>query len=706
MNRFLTALILSSSLAVASDAPVSAQPQADLFNIFVVPSPVVSGGALSVSCTLALTEKLEKECFLFLHLEGASPQAYVNADVQLPVPVRYWQPQAKVDLGPFFISIPVDLPEGEYRLTMGLSYAEDTPLGTRYVKIPYRNRQFNNWTVAKIVVRKRPYCLESSYQSQECRIAIAGPLEKIFPEKKYCILDDDRKKETVSLSAAQGEYESFQIVLIPGANDLHNVKVDIGDLHSKENDAMIPREQVAVFKVGYVETKKPYYNTARVGSWPDPLVPLEDGLTVKNDSVQPLWITVYIPYRSPAGIYSGTIAIQTSEKVSQKISLRVKVRDFSIPERSSLKTAFDLYEYLIRMRYPKRQEETESQWRLRIESVLEKHYLDMLKHRISPIHNVRNPELKGSQNRDYILDFEEFDKKAEFYLARGQTCFGIAKEWPSGDTGTWSDVWYGYTSADAAVGVFRSYGRHLEEKGWLDISYAYIFDETFLRVKEFTSLVHQGHQGIKNLVTMIPEDGYPDVDIWCVRINNFSRPIIGEFKAKGKEIWMYVAGTTRPFPNLNLDVPALEHRIIPWMCWKYNVNGLLYWCVNFWHTTNPWEDPMTIREQNGVGSLYYPDPREESFIGSLRLEVLRDGLEDYEYLALLARRLKEVKEKGLAGSCPEAVKEAEIITAVDKRIVESMAYYTRDNKAILEEREKMGDLIETIGLVLTRNTAP
>jgi hypothetical protein len=84
------------------------------------------------------------------------------------------------------------------------------------------------------------------------------------------------------------------------------------------------------------------------------------------------------------------------------------------------------------------------------------------------------------------------------------------------------------------------------------------------------------------------------------------------------------------------------------------MNGILYWAANFWNQTpDPWLDPVTYISGfdcsggwvlNGEGSLIYPGDRTKRYTGqpdvtgpvsSIRLELLREGIEDYEYIWML-----------------------------------------------------------------------
>jgi hypothetical protein len=112
------------------------------------------------------------------------------------------------------------------------------------------------------------------------------------------------------------------------------------------------------------------------------------------------------------------------------------------------------------------------------------------------------------------------------------------------------------------------------------------------------------------------------------------------------------SGNRAPWPNNFVDYPALDVRLQFWAAWRSGAQGSLYWLVNYWSPAaecapadcpDPWRDPQSPTGDgglfgNGDGRLLYP-PREfadgrerrEGPVPSLRWELIRDGIEDYEY---------------------------------------------------------------------------
>jgi hypothetical protein len=92
-----------------------------------------------------------------------------------------------------------------------------------------------------------------------------------------------------------------------------------------------------------------------------------------------------------------------------------------------------------------------------------------------------------------------------------------------------------------------------------------------------------------------------------------------------------------------LDYPILNYRVPQWVNWINRVEGLMYWSMTAWSMAGDvWTNPATygysVYTMNGEGSLFYPG-NAVGYSGpvvSARLKVLRDGMEDYEYLKLLS----------------------------------------------------------------------
>jgi hypothetical protein len=96
--------------------------------------------------------------------------------------------------------------------------------------------------------------------------------------------------------------------------------------------------------------------------------------------------------------------------------------------------------------------------------------------------------------------------------------------------------------------------------------------------------------------------------------------------------------------NYFIDEAAAAPRLHPWMNYLYGNTGILYWATDNWARIgcDPWSETETFPTGNGDGSLVYPGRDFMGPVASIRLKMLREGLEDYELLTLLGKRLREV----------------------------------------------------------------
>jgi hypothetical protein len=519
-------------------------------------------------------------------------------------------------------------------------------------------------------------------KDSEYKVGVVDSLHKVFKFREKIPISD-----RANVYSAKNEYESFQILIYDVRKNLDNVVVDVSDLKSIDGKAKINSSFIKIKLVGYVPTKKPYYRTAYVGLWPDPLLEINK-FNVNRGNRKVLWFSVYIPDNTPSGEYRGTIEIQPEGLPYKKIPLNLHVWNFTLPKTSHLKTAFDFYPQFISKFYTRRRGEDYLEWKGRINGLIESYYLSMLRYRISPILNL-----------DPLS--ESFNARITKYLDYGISAFAIGKY-----GGTFGNNWP-KNNDSGIVTLYRRYAQILRQKDILDKAYLYTWDEGKIgnpRVREITALIHQADPELKNMVCYHgfwdsdkdPEWG-KDIDIWCFQIASYNERLKKKLETLGKEIWMYISGPDSTHPNFAIDFPAISARIIPWMCWKYNIKGLLYWCVNFWKV-NPYESAMnTDWQQNGNGLLYYPG--KDGPVASLRLELIRDGMEDYEYLYILSRLVNKAEKLKLSEVDKKIIIQAKELLNLNG-LINSLSDYSKDPQQLLKRRRDIANMIEKLSGVI------
>ena len=229
---------------------------------------------------------------------------------------------------------------------------------------------------------------------------------------------------------------------------------------------------------------------------------------------------------------------------------------------------------------------------------------------------------------------------------------------------------------------------------------------------------------------MLTEQIEPDLvggpNLWCPVSHNYDHARAEERRARGDRFWWYVCcGPKTPHAGLFIDHPATELRVWLWQTWQRKIEGVLIWSANYWtstaaypdrdHPQNPYEDPMGwvsgystdtgVRRPwgNGDGRFVYPPescadarppgPVLEGPVDSIRWEMLRDGLEDYEYLAILRHLLDE---KGGRLPADERAR-CEALLEVPEAISADMTHFTADPAPIEARRAEVAEAIETLG---------
>ena len=500
------------------------------------------------------------------------------------------------------------------------------------------------------------------------------------------------KASAVRISAARNEYEAFQLVLRPNKT-LSGVKVTPRTLVGPKK-ATIPAYNITVRNVEYLNVTEPTSADVQPGWYPDPL-PEFTPVTAKAGQNTPIWVTVYVPPKTAPGDYTGTIDI-TAPGLKLSVPVKVHVWDFELPTVSALRTA-----YGCGMSGPTTYHGAKTLEEKR--KLLDHYNREFWRHRVAPYEPYKFYEIKGTvENGRIKLDFSDFDIAIQKYFAlfNGYNLphFGM------GDT---AGMDFGDNYNQLKIEYMRMVTEHLIDKGQISKGYNYIFDEPtpedYPKVKHAAELCRMADQRIKVLLTEQVEDeliGY--VDIWVPVLSAYDEAKSKARQQAGEEVWWYVCcGPHHPYPNNFIDYPAIDHRILHWITWRYGVNGILYWNTTYWRD-NPWQTPMSYTPDgkgkwgNGDGRLLYPPVKSPSSkfvdkgpVPSIRWEIIRDGIEDYDYFAILKSRLAKAKPG------PAAEKAKAALNMVNE-LAKSRTEYTRDPAKLEAAREAVARAIESL----------
>jgi glycosyl hydrolase family 123/concanavalin A-like lectin/glucanase superfamily protein len=494
---------------------------------------------------------------------------------------------------------------------------------------------------------------------------------------------------TIDLSAAKNEYEGFQIILLGNPNkNIDDIKIKLNSLISKDGKTTIPANQL---EWGYIKTIRshvPQYDVAFVGEIPDVIMEGQtQSVKVKSSWFTPVYIRIRVKDTVPAGIYSGKVIVSCNNE-SRNVNVNLKVYNFKLPNTTSLKIVFSFFEGFYQKWYGYKKMTNEQKMYI---------YNFLLKYRILPNNIYTNklyPAIKflkklkksgnqfctiGSYSGKKLLTEEQLDKLMLSYRRKVEKL----KE-----NDMLSDVWfYGYDELAA------------HSKG-LDAA------------KQFMTRFKKEFPYIKTIQTSFPYKNIePYFNVWCPLVSFYKirAKRLEKIRQKGNELWWYNAdGPKKPYPNYFLDYPVFDCRIIMTLSYMYNVKGILYWCINREWSTNydikkNWPEKrwkpyifnvFTKARQfkNGMGNFVYPG-KNGKMLPSLRLENLRDGIEDYEYLTLLKKLVAKAKKQD---GNTALVKQAETLLKIPVKVAFAVDNYSANPNNLIKYRNDVALMIEKI----------
>jgi hypothetical protein len=141
-----------------------------------------------------------------------------------------------------------------------------------------------------------------------------------------------------------------------------------------------------------------------------------------------------------------------------------------------------------------------------------------------------------------------------------------------------------------------------------------------------------------------------------------------------------------------VDTRSINSRIFFWWMWTAEIDGMLEWAMNWW---GEWQQ-LNFVNRNLSASWVYPG--ENGPLDSIRWEMMREGIEDFEYFFLLAKLLKEKRGSLSASEAKEAEKALDDVRAMivpknsDGRILD----YQLDAVRLRACRNAVAELIEKI----------
>ena len=364
-------------------------------------------------------------------------------------------------------------------------------------------------------------------------------------------------------------------------------------------------------------------------------------LQVEPQKNQAIWIDVYVDRSLAAGVYDGTLRVETDGEL-RKIPLELEVLDFTLPEESSLTM----------MLYHEGGQVEEYQGK----------NLDARYHRFA--HRQRVEFVDAYDQALVEAHMGRFDG-ADFTAKEGYGGPGEGAGNQMIPRSFWGpdDVFYDQASAWQASDAWMTFlaGTFPNARTLL-----YMPDEPgpaqYAEIQDLADNVH-GNPGPGSALPIFVTRRYTSeldsaIDLWCSNANFYDPERAAIERSHGDDLWYY-NGRRPNVGSLVIDTPATDARVHGWAAFSQDIPVYFYWHVDHWHhnqnapdgyerVQDVWKNPMTFINDygeygNGDGVLVYPGteklhPEEdrgiEGPISTIQMANLRRGAQDHLYLTM------------------------------------------------------------------------
>lgn len=512
---------------------------------------------------------------------------------------------------------------------------------------------------------------------------LAGALS---PNAKVRPTDTPTGAPAIALEAGRNEFESFQIVLGATGSDVAGVTAKLATPLTGPGGATIPAANVVLYAERYYKVAVASNDEGGAGLWPDPLVPAVDAyfgearnafpLTVPAGQSRVIWVDVLVPVDQAPGDYAGAISIDGggAAGVSTSIALTLHVGTFTLPSTATLTSAFGMgwnTPPLVHCggAFPYCGGDADKS------NAIRALYLRAgLEHRFTILDSDFQPPASAGSDRALY-------EKHVLPLLNGTA----ATRLPGAKlTAVRLD------GSDAQVGSWVAYAK---SKGFFDRLVYYPVDEpgtdaaTWTKFKASADALHAADLGARILITSSIQDANAagasgKVDVFVPVIDQLeNRPgsgYAGDQRAKydawlaadpKRRLWAYqscdqhgcgACHATSPgvaytgWPNRVIDSSAVQDRAFPWQAFRFRVTGELYFETTYQLATAWSDDGQCAFSGSGDGTLFYPGKpgviggTTDIPIESIRMKLIREGMEDYEYLTLVAAKHGDAAARAIA----------------------------------------------------------
>lgn len=456
----------------------------------------------------------------------------------------------------------------------------------------------------------------------------------------------------------KGDRAHKQLVLWATDKPVRGISIDVTDL--KCGESLIPASNISMRYESYVTGDKVATDCGNARDRSS--VRIADALGdspvtgVTSSDPMKLWITADIPADIPSGLYSGALHVKRGNEILDTYNLSFLISEYVLPETDKWKFHLDIWQFPFQLaKLCKKNGVAVEPFSKDYFTLVEPFYRKLADAGQKSITAyIKDGAFQQGQTMvdwtkradgGWSFDYTKFDSFVEFMMGLGINkqinCFSMLG-W---DTSIgYLDMTDGKTkrfSADINDESFskiwnvflNSFKQHLIEKGWFEKTVIYMDEANENQMRTIVNIIcsNDDRWKIGSAGSWYPSD-------LSSRLYEQSPIISSDEKSKADRVTFYTS-CSQKHPNnyVTQDSSPAEMSFMSWYAMANGYSGYTRWAYDYWTNT----DPLNAQDgSNAAGDFHFVYRSTNDFktcavLSSLRFELLRDGVVDYEKVQIL-----------------------------------------------------------------------
>ncbi|MBE6714962.1 MAG: DUF4091 domain-containing protein [Ruminococcaceae bacterium] len=533
--------------------------------------------------------------------------------------------------------------------------------------------------------------IDAQYEDSGLKLWFDYATEKISPD-----VTESTGMESFSVYMAKNEIENAQLVL-SSENDMEGLNIKLGGFENENGESLSCDVFIQL-----------YHDCGSFGYVPDAIPPLSayGDFSLSANTSQAFLVKITTEATTESGWYSSDLWVVDAEGREIKYTkIFVYVWDFALSEATACATSINLdYGYLKNLCAAGDDEAALALYKNYYDYLLENrvsaYYLPYQLHKTEALEYMDNPRVTSFQYASpegSALNPQVYAKLFTSVFAGEENAHRFNKAYYFAnvvDADSPEDLEALRSAYDSIVSTVSKYDlSYTDEYLWFISSYIFDIDYTTPEgnvidqidyYDDFVNLLCSktfAYTGSEELST--PGSKVLQPLKWNSVYGTFKERM-ASFKADGNKLWWFISWDVEaPYINYYMQTDGVLQRILFWQQYDNGVEGFLYNFANFWAVDG--RDPY----KNNITNSAYPNAHGESIliypgnaygldipVGSLRLEAMRDGIEDYQLFYMLDSMRNNLTDP------------------IIDRMTTGMVTYSSSDKDYYEARIALGNAVE------------